>query len=134
MAPAGRRSRWGAPVICRVYRQSPEKVAALVAVDGLLRRPAMKPEQAEQFTAPFRTPEYREHTTRFLASMFPTPGTEALRDRVLSEILATPQHVLLGAMEGMFGPGQPDSVVELPAPGDCSTTLPSLGPLMFDWD
>src|SRR5207248_2130550 len=37
-----------------------------------------------------------------------TPGTESLRDRVLSEILATPQYVLLGAMEGMFGAGQPD--------------------------
>src|SRR5260370_4742140 len=27
----------GTPVICRVYAQAPEKVAALVAVDGLLR-------------------------------------------------------------------------------------------------
>jgi len=98
----------GVPVICRVYAQAPENVAALVAVDGTLRRPQMTPEQAERFLAPFRTPEYREHATRFLASMFPIPGTEALRDRVLSEILATPQYVLLGAMEGMFGPGQPD--------------------------
>src|SRR5438270_4072394 len=29
----------GVPVICRVYAQAPEKVAGLVAVDGLLRRP-----------------------------------------------------------------------------------------------
>jgi len=29
----------GVPVICRVYKQAPGKVAALVAVDGMLRRP-----------------------------------------------------------------------------------------------
>jgi len=98
----------GVPVICRVDKQAPEKVAALVAVDGTLRRPAMAPEQARQFIAPFRTLEYREYTRQFLGTMFPIPGTEALRDRVVSELLATPQYVMLGAMEGMFGADQPD--------------------------
>jgi pimeloyl-ACP methyl ester carboxylesterase len=98
----------GVPVICRVYAQAPEKVAALVAVDGMLRRPALTPEQAEQFVAPFRAPAYRTHTTNFVNSMFPIPGTEALRDHVLSEIIATPQYVMLSAMEGMFRPDPPD--------------------------
>ena len=98
----------GAPVICRVYAQAPEKVAALVAVDGLLRRPTMTPEQVEQFVGPYRTPEYREHATKFVKSMFPNPGTEAVRDSVLTEMLATPQHVMRSAMEGMFNPDQPD--------------------------
>ena len=98
----------GTPVICRVYKQAPERVAALVAVDGILRRPKMTPEQAAQFVGPFRTPEYREHTKTFIGSMFPNPGTEALRDQALTEILATPQYVMLGAMEGMFGADQPD--------------------------
>lgn len=98
----------GVPVICRVYRQAPEEVAALVAVDGVLRRPAMTLEQAERFKAPFGMPEYRTHTTNFIRAMFPIPGTEALRDRVLGELLATPQYVMLGAMEGMFGADQPD--------------------------
>jgi len=31
-----------------------------------------------------------------------------LRDRLVSEMLATPQHVMLGSMEGMFGADQPD--------------------------
>ena len=97
----------GTPVICRVYAQAPGKVAALVAVDGLLRRPTMTPEQVRNFVGPYRTSEYGEHATRFINSMFPNPGTEALRERVLSEMLATPQYVMLGAMEGMFGPGQP---------------------------
>lgn len=97
----------GTPVICRVYAHAPERVAALVAVDGLLRRPQMSAEQRERFVAPFRTPEYREHTARFIGAMFPNPGTEALRDRVLSEMLATPQHVMRSSMENMFSLDQP---------------------------
>jgi pimeloyl-ACP methyl ester carboxylesterase len=96
----------GAPVICRVYAQAPEKVAALVAVDGLLRRPKMQPEQVEQFVGPYRTPDYRQHATRFIDSMFPNPGSEALRDRVREEMLMTPQHVMRGAMDNMFSSNQ----------------------------
>jgi pimeloyl-ACP methyl ester carboxylesterase len=98
----------GAPVICRVYHQAPERVAALVSVDGLLRRPPVTSEQAEQFVGQFRGPNYRENTRQFINMMFPVSGTEVLRDRVLNEMLETPQYVMLGAMEGMFGPGQPD--------------------------
>ncbi|MBI4661830.1 MAG: alpha/beta hydrolase [Verrucomicrobia bacterium] len=97
----------GTPIICRVYAQAPEKVAALVAVDGILRRPVVTSEQIEQFIGPYRTAGYREHASRFISSMFPNPDSEALRDRVLSEMLATPQHVMNGAMQGMFGAGQP---------------------------
>ena len=43
-----------------------------------------------------------------MGMLFPVPGTEALRDRVISELLATPQYVMVGAMEGMFGADQPD--------------------------
>lgn len=98
----------GTPVICRVYHQAPERVAGLVAVDGMLRRPAMSAEQAEQFIGRFRAADYGEKTREFLGTMFPAPGTEALRDRVIGEILNTPQYVMLGAMEGMFQPDQPD--------------------------
>jgi pimeloyl-ACP methyl ester carboxylesterase len=98
----------GTPVICRVYKQAPEKVAALVAIDGILRRPKMPAEQAAQFVAAFRAPEYRENTRKGMGALFPVPGTEALRDRVVSELLATPQYVMVGAMEGMFGADQPD--------------------------
>jgi len=98
----------GGPVIYRVYEQAPEKVAALVVVDGFLRRPRVAPDQAEKFIAQFRTPEYRERTREFFGAMFPAPGTEALRERVLSEMLTTPQRVMHRAMEGMFSPSQPD--------------------------
>jgi pimeloyl-ACP methyl ester carboxylesterase len=98
----------GVPIICRVYKQAPERVAALVAVDGTLRRPKMTPEQSDQFIARFRQPDYREKTREFIGTMFPASGTEALRDKVISELLETPQYVMLGAMEGMFGTDQPD--------------------------
>ena len=98
----------GGAVIACVYRQAPEKVAALVSADGLLRRPQWTPEQAREFTVQFSTPEYREHVKQFVGAFFPVPGTEALRDQVLSETLATPQYVMVGTMEGMFGPNQPD--------------------------
>jgi len=91
-----------------VCKQAPERVEALVAVDGTLRKPKMTAEQAEQFMAGFRGPDYREKARQFLATLFPAPGTEALRDRVVSELLETPHYVMLGAMEGMFSPDQPD--------------------------
>jgi pimeloyl-ACP methyl ester carboxylesterase len=97
----------GTPVICRVYKQAPEKVAALVAVDGILRRPKMNPEQAESFIAAYRTPEYKEHTKQFVTMMFPNPGTETLRDRALADMLKTPQYVMSSAMDSMFSASQP---------------------------
>jgi pimeloyl-ACP methyl ester carboxylesterase len=98
----------GVPVICRVYKQAPEKVAALVSIDGWLKRPAMSPADVDKFIAPLRGPDYREHTTKFIGAMFPTPGTESLRERTLSEMLKTPQYVMVSAMEGMFRADQPD--------------------------
>jgi pimeloyl-ACP methyl ester carboxylesterase len=98
----------GGAVICRVYQQAPEKVTALVSVDGLLRRPQGTPEQAAQMIGQFRVPEYRENTKRYFGNFFPIPGTEALRDQVISEMLTTPQYVMVSAMEGMFGSDQPD--------------------------
>jgi len=98
----------GAPVICRVYAQAPEKVAGLVAVDGLLRRPEMKPEDVDRFVAPFRRPDYRSHVTNFIHSMFPDSDTHALRDQVLSEVMKTPHHVMASAMQEMFNASRPD--------------------------
>ena len=75
------------------------------------------PEQFESFVAPYRTAQYRQHTTQFVAAMFPNPGTEKLRDWTLEQILATPQYVLSGAMDGMFKPDQPSWDLE-------KTTIP----------
>src|SRR5207249_2200011 len=97
----------GTPIICRAYAKAPEKVAGLVAVDGLLRRPKMQPSQVEEFAGPYRTPAYREQVRKFVGSMFPNAGTEELRDQVLSEMLATPQQVMSSAMDNMFDAAKP---------------------------
>jgi pimeloyl-ACP methyl ester carboxylesterase len=98
----------GTPIICRVYKQAPERVAALVAVDGFLHRPALTADQARELVEPFHNADYRTHTTNFISTLFPNPGTEALRGHVLSEMLATPQFVMAGAMDEMFDLNQPD--------------------------
>jgi pimeloyl-ACP methyl ester carboxylesterase len=102
----------GAAVVCRIFRKAPEKITAVVSVDGLLRRPHGTPEEAIALVAPFGTPQYQEHAVRLIHTIFPVPGTEALRDRLMTEMLHTPQHVMLGAMLGMFGPDQSDWVLE----------------------
>jgi pimeloyl-ACP methyl ester carboxylesterase len=97
----------GTPVICKLYAKAPERVAALVAVDGFMRRPKVGPEQAENMAAPYRKPDYREQIKQMVAFMFPNSGTEPLRERVTEEMLKTPQHVMASAMGEMFNLKQP---------------------------
>jgi len=98
----------GVAVICRMHAKSRELVTGLVAVDGFLRRPELTSEQIEQFAGPYRGPGYRQHTTRFIASMFPSGDTDAIRDWLLAEVLKTPQHVMASAMEQMFNSAEPN--------------------------
>ncbi len=102
----------GAAVLCRVHHHAPEKVAALVSVDGLLCRLSGTPEEGQALVGPFASPHYREHAQGFISTFFPIPGTEALRARVMSEMLATPQHVMLGGMLAMLSPEQPDWILQ----------------------
>lgn len=101
----------GAAVICRLYAQAPEKIAGIISVDGLLRRPSGAPEEVRALVGPFGTPRYAHHATKLIDSFFPVPGNESLRERLKLEMLKTPQHVMLGSMLGMFGPDQPDWIL-----------------------
>jgi pimeloyl-ACP methyl ester carboxylesterase len=101
----------GVAALCRLHHQAPEKFAALVSVDGLLCRPPGTPAEARALVGPFGSPQYLDHAKGLISTFFPVPGTDGLRDRVMSEMLATPQHVMLGAMLGMFGPDQPDWIL-----------------------
>ena len=102
----------GAAVLCRVHHHMPEKVAAMVSVDGLLCRLSGTPEEGRALVGGFASPHYREHAQGFISTFFPIPGTETLRDRVMSEMLATPQHVMLGGMLAMMSPEQPDWILK----------------------
>jgi pimeloyl-ACP methyl ester carboxylesterase len=102
----------GAAVLCRVHHHAPERIAALVSVDGLLCRLSGTPEEGQALVVPFGSPQYLDHAKGFISTFFPVPGTEALRDRVMSEMLATPQHVMLGGMLAMMSPDQPDWILQ----------------------
>ena len=102
----------GGAVLCRVHHHMPEKVAALVSVDGLLCRLSETPEAGRALVGGFVSPHYRKHAQGFISTLFPVPGTETLRDRVLSEMLVTPQHVMLGGMLAMMSPDQPDWILQ----------------------
>ena len=98
----------GAAVMCRVYQQMPEKVAALVSVDGLMCRPPGTPDLARQFVGQFCVPEWQAHARKFFSTFFPYPGTEKLRDQVVADMLATPQYVIASEAENIASPEQPD--------------------------
>ena len=102
----------GGAVIARLHHHAPEKVAALVSVDGLLCRLGGPPEEGRALVGGFAASRYREHAQGFIATLFPVPGTEALRDRVTAEMLATPQHIMLGGMLAMVSPDQPDWILQ----------------------
>lgn len=98
----------GAAVICRVYQMVPEKVAAMVSVDGLLCRPPGTPDLARQFVGQFCVPEWQAHARNFFSTFFPIHGTEMLRDQVVDEMLTTPQYVIASEAESIASPEQPD--------------------------
>src|SRR6185369_5015201 len=102
----------GGAVIARLHHHAPEKVAALVSVDGLLCRLGGSPEEGRALVGGFAASRYREHAQGFISTLFPIPGTEALRDRVTAEMLTTPQHVMLGGMLAMVSPDQPDWILQ----------------------
>ena len=92
----------GTPVIRRFYHHYPGKTLALVAADGALQN--LYSGMLDPLIAQLKQPGYKELASKFIASMFPNPGTEALRDATVATTLATPQHVLVGSFEGMRDP------------------------------
>jgi pimeloyl-ACP methyl ester carboxylesterase len=101
----------GAAVLCRVHYHAPEKVTGLVSVDGLLCRLPNPAAETRALLRAFASPQYLDHARKFIGDFFPVPGTEALRDRVTAEMLATPQPVMLGAMAAMLDAEQPDWIL-----------------------
>ena len=91
----------GTPVVRQFYRRYPEKTLALVLVDGGLR-PFAPRERMEPFVAALRGPNYAENAARMVDGMLQPVKSEALRAEIRAAMLATPQHVAVGAMDGMM--------------------------------
>jgi pimeloyl-ACP methyl ester carboxylesterase len=90
----------GTPVMRQFYRKYPQKTLALVIVDGALR-PFGDKKLMDGIMAGFRGPNYREVGKQMFAGMSGPNLSAEIRDRIQVSFMNTPQHVLVGAMEGM---------------------------------
>ncbi len=108
----------GGPVALTFVRLFPAKAKALVMVDAFMPQTpkdeadrAKQKAQMEPFLRSFREPDYKKTAERMIESMFSEKTTPAQREEIRSKMLATPQHVVASAMDGMFA-------MEGPKPGE----------------
>ncbi|MEP6741973.1 MAG: alpha/beta hydrolase [bacterium] len=90
----------GTPIARQFYREYPEKTLAIVIVDGALR-PFGDRKMMEGLINGFRSPNYRESGGGMLAAISGPYLSAENRERIKASFLYTPQHVVVGAMEGM---------------------------------
>jgi pimeloyl-ACP methyl ester carboxylesterase len=93
----------GTPVIRQFYRKFPAMTRGLVIVDGALR-PFASNEMMKQIVAPLRGPNYLETAEGLIEGMLGPNVSPALKGKIKSSMLSTPQHVAVSAMEGMMDP------------------------------
>jgi pimeloyl-ACP methyl ester carboxylesterase len=93
----------GTPIARQFYRKYPEKTLAIVIVDGPLR-PFGDQTMMAKFIAGFRAPNYQETVSKMFDGMFGPSLSAEGRERIKASLMNTPQHVVVGAMEGMADP------------------------------
>lgn len=93
----------GTPVIRQFYRKYPAKTRALVIVDGTLRSMGTA-ESMKQFLDPLRGPGYKEHAERMVTYMTSTVKDKSMAAEIKAAMLSAPQHVMVGAFDGMLDP------------------------------
>jgi pimeloyl-ACP methyl ester carboxylesterase len=91
----------GTPVVRQMYRKHPDKVKALVFVDGALRPFAKTKEEAEKFAGNFKEETFRETAPRFLNGMLPA-ASPAVREQVGRLVLNAEPRVAVSSMRGML--------------------------------
>lgn len=90
----------GTPVARQFYRKYPKKTLAIVIVDGALR-PLGDKAVIDRMLEGLRGPDYKGTMEQMFAGMSgPGLATEA-KERIAASSRATPQYVLVSAMEGM---------------------------------
>jgi pimeloyl-ACP methyl ester carboxylesterase len=93
----------GTPVVRQFYRKFPAKVRALVIVEGGLR-PFVNAANMEKFLAPLRGDNYPEVAGRFIDGMTKPIKDGAMRDRIKTLMLRTPQYVAVSEFEATADP------------------------------
>jgi pimeloyl-ACP methyl ester carboxylesterase len=101
----------GTPVIRQFYRNFPEKTRALVIVEGALR-PFGDKAMMEKFVALLKAPDYEENAGKMIDSMTSPIHDAALREKIKTAMLRTPQYVAASEMEGTLDPElwKPDKI------------------------
>jgi pimeloyl-ACP methyl ester carboxylesterase len=94
----------GTPVVRQFYRLYPEKVVALIAVDGALRSFTTKPEEIDRFVGRFTGPDFEANAAKFVDSMFTPQTPEEARKLVRSIMPSAPQRVAVSAMRNTLAP------------------------------
>ncbi len=99
----------GGPVALTFLRLFPARTKALVLVDAFMPETpkddadrARRKAQLEPFLHSFHESNYKETSQKMIEGMFSAKTTPAQREEIRTRMLATPQHVVVSAMEGMF--------------------------------
>ena len=110
----------GGMVAYEFARRWPEKTIALIWVDGTFTIPVDVDQQItglRKRAEDFRSPDYQEKVRKFIDQLYVPQTPTAVRDEVTRSILATPQHVLVGCLEGLADRRlyEPHPPLDLPA-------------------
>ncbi len=92
----------GAAVALAVYRQAPERVEGLIAVDGALRGYEMPAEMKTQLLNSFSGPDWAKTLREFVTRTVPASNNTQVVDWVIAQAQRTPQRVLVSAMSGLM--------------------------------
>jgi pimeloyl-ACP methyl ester carboxylesterase len=93
----------GTPVVRQFYRKFPAKTRALIIVEGSLR-PLGDAASMEKFIAPLRGENYSEEADRLVDRMTKPIKDAALRTRIKSLMLRTPQYVAVSEFQAAVNP------------------------------
>jgi pimeloyl-ACP methyl ester carboxylesterase len=94
----------GTPVARQFYRNYPEKTLGIIIVDGSLR-PFGNQAIVDQLIANLRGPNYSTALDQMFGMMFGGKLSAEAQQRIKASTANTPQHVLVGAFEGMADSG-----------------------------
>lgn len=113
----------GLAVARQAWRIGPERVSALISVDGAINLvPKDKDErdkwvaEKQAFASSFAGPDYEETVRNFVGRMHHEQTSQEIREWVERKMPHTPQHVAASAMRHYFDPGYwSEEPVPLPA-------------------
>jgi pimeloyl-ACP methyl ester carboxylesterase len=110
----------GGMVAYEFARRWPEKTIALIWVDGAFAIPVDVDQQIaglRKRAEDFRSPDYQEKVRQFIDQLYVPQTPTAVRDEVARSVLATPQHVLVGCLDGLADRRlyEPHTPLDIPA-------------------